>query len=134
MESQRTEKVVVTSTPNSLPVESVQTQTVTSRGSFSDFFVSKTNQVIFSIIGIIDLLLALRILLLLFGANQVGVASFIINITQIFVLPFAGIFPSQSAGNSYLDVAAIIGIIMYIVLGIILGIIIDLFSNKTVNE
>jgi len=131
MESQRTEKVTVSSTSNQLPVESVQTQTVTTKGSVSEFFVSKTNQVIFSIIGIIDLLLALRIILLLFGANQVGVASFIVNLTQIFVAPFAGIFPSPSSGSAYLDVAAIVGIVMYIVLGIILGIILDLFSNKT---
>lgn len=131
MDTKTTERVTITSTPNSLPAERVQTQTVTSRSSMSDFFVSKTNQIIFSIIGIIDLLIALRIVFLLLGANQVGIVSFIISITQIFVAPFAGIFPSPSADSVYLDVAAVIAIVMYLVLGLILGIIISLFSTKT---
>lgn len=129
MDTQRT--VTVTRPTQEQPVEALQTETVTTKGSFSDFFVSKTNQVIFSIIGIISLLLVLRIIFLLLGANQVGVVSFIISITQLFVAPFAGIFPSPSAGSAYLDVSAIVGIIMYFVLGVILGIIIDLFSRKT---
>lgn len=129
MDTQRT--VTVTRPAEPQTATAVQTETITSRGSFSEFFVSKTNQVIFSIIGIISLLLVLRIVFLLLGANQVGVVSFIISITQLFVAPFAGIFPSPSAGSSYLDVSAILAIVMYFVLGVILGIIIDLFSKKT---
>jgi len=129
MDTQRTERVTLTS---QLPASDgvVQRQTVTRQSSLSDFFVSKTNQIIFSIIGILNLLIALRIVFLLLGANQVGVVSFIISITQIFVAPFAGIFPSPSADASYLDVSAIIAIIMYFVFGVILSVIIKLFSTK----
>jgi len=128
MENETVEKVTVTQTP----AGSVKTQTVVRSGSpLSDFFVSKTNQIIFAFIGIIDLLLLLRIAFLLLGGNQVGVVSFIISITQIFVMPFTGIFPSPSSGNSYFDVAAVLAIIIYAVFGVILGIIIDLFSTKS---
>ena len=43
------------------PAGSVQTRTVTARSRFSDFFVSKVNQVIFAILGIINLLILLRL-------------------------------------------------------------------------
>jgi len=128
MDTQTVEKVTVTETPTG----NVQTQTVTQRGSsISDFFVSKTNQVILAIVGIIDLLLLLRVIFLLLGANQVGIVNFILNITQILVAPFTGIFPSASSGSSYLDVASIVAMILYLVFAFILGIIIDLFSTKT---
>jgi hypothetical protein len=127
MENETVEKVTVTQTP----AGSVQTQTVTRSGSpVSDFFISKTNQVIFAFIGIIDLLLLLRIAFLLLGGNQVGVVSFILSITNVFVMPFTGIFPSPTSGNSYFDVAAVLAIVIYAVFGVILGIIIDLFSTK----
>ncbi len=127
MPNDTVEKVTVTETP----VGTVQTQTTTKRGlSLNELFVSKTNQVIFTVVGIIDLLLLLRLGFLLLGANQVGIVSFILSLTQIFVAPFTGIFPSPSSGSSYLDMAALIAIIIYIVFGFILGFIIDLFSNK----
>lgn len=128
MDTNTVEKVTVTS-PS--PAGVVQTQQVRTRSSFSDFFVSKTNQVIFAIVSIIDLLIAIRVAFLLLGANQVGIVSFIISITQVFVAPFAGIFPSPSAGGSYIDASAILAIVAYLVLAIILGVILDLFSTKT---
>ena len=128
MEDKTIEKVTVTQTPTG----SVQTQTVVKKGSpVSEFFVSKTNQVIFAFVGIINLLLLLRIVFLLLGANQVGIVNFILSITQIFVAPFTGIFPSPSSGNSYFDVASLVAIIIYIIFGVILGVIVDLFSTKT---
>src|SRR6185369_5425118 len=126
MANETVEKVVVTHTPTG----NVEKQTIVRSGpSISEFFVSKTNQVIFAFIGVIDLLLLLRVMFLLLGANNVGVVSWILAITQVFVAPFTGIFPSQAAGNSYFDVASVVAIIMYLVFGVILGVIIDLFSN-----
>jgi len=133
MNTQVVKKVTVTQQdPTLVQAGNVQTETVTRNSPpFSDFFVSKTNQVIFAIIGIIDLLLLLRVVFFLLGANQVGIVSFIINLTQVFVAPFAGIFSSPSSGSSFIDVASILAIIIYIVLGIILGEVINLFSSKT---
>ncbi len=126
MDSETVEKVTVTQTPTA----TVQTQTVKTRGTVSDFFVSKTNQVIFTFVGIIALLLLLRIVFLLLGANQVGIVDFILSITQIFVAPFIGIFPSPSSGASYFEVASVVAIVIYAIFGTILGVIIDLFSTK----
>jgi uncharacterized protein YggT (Ycf19 family) len=127
-ESQTVEEVTVSQSP----AGATQTQTVTRKGmSVSDFFVSKTNQIIFAFIGIIDLLLLVRVVFLLLGGNQVGIVSFVMSITDLFVAPFRGIFPSPSSGDSYLDVAAIVAMVIYVVFGFILGVIIDLFSSKS---
>jgi len=128
MNSQTVKQVTVTQTPTG----NVQTQTVTrSDDIFSNFFVSKTNQIVFAIVGIIELLLFLRVVFLVLGANQVGIVNFIISLTQVFVTPFVGIFSSPSAGSSYLDVASIISMIIILLFGFILGTIINLFSSKT---
>jgi hypothetical protein len=128
MDNQVVEKVTVTQSP----AGEVQTQTITRGGSpVSDFFVTKTNQIIFAIVSVINILLLVRILFLLFGANQVGIVNFIIALTQIFVSPFAGIFQSPSSGSSYLDVASIVAILMYFGLGAVLAMLINLFSSKT---
>jgi len=137
MEDEVVEKVKVTKTDTQTPTGRIQTQTQTQtkKGSpLSDFVVSKTNQIIFTFIGIIDLLLLLRVIFLLLGANRVGIVDFILSITRIFVAPFTGIFHSPSSGDSYLDVASIVAMIIYLVFGIILGVIVDLFSNKTEKE
>lgn len=123
-----TKETVVTNSPN---VAASQTRTVTRRGFMADFFVSKTNQIIFGIIAIIDLLLLLRITFLLLGANRVGVVNFIMSLTDVLVAPFHGIFPAPSSGNSYLDVAAIVAIIIWAVIGFIIGIILEWFSTST---
>lgn len=108
------------------------TKTVVSRnGAFADFFVSKTNQVIFSIIAIIDLLILLRLIFLLLGANRVGIVNFILNLTQIFVAPFMGIFPSPSVEGAYLETASIMAIIIWAVFGYILSLIIGLFGRDS---
>lgn len=133
MDNEVVEKVTITEAPvTTAATGTVQTQTVTRRGSsLSEFFVSKTNQVIFTFVAIIDLLLLLRIVFLLLGANRVGIVDFILAITNIFVAPFIGIFPSPSSGDSYFDVAAIVAMVIYVIFGAILGVIIDLFSNRT---
>jgi hypothetical protein len=128
MDTQSVEEVTVKETPTGV----VQTQTVRKSGdASSEFLVSKTNQVIFAIVGIIDLLLLLRIMFLLLGANQVGIVRFIIDLTRIFVAPFTGIFSSPSSGSSYLDVASIVAIVIYLVFGFIVATIVNLFSRKT---
>jgi uncharacterized protein YggT (Ycf19 family) len=74
------------------------------------------------IFGLILLLLGLRIILLLFGANtSSGFVSFIYNASQPFVAPFRGIFPSQYLGSGFfIDTAAILAFIVY---GLVLSLI-----------
>lgn len=130
MENQvRKEEVMISSSPTG-DVQS-KTTVVSTQEPPNEFFVSKTNQVIFAIVGIIDLLLLLRILFLLLGANQVGIVNFIIKFTDVFLIPFVGIFKSPSTGDSYLDVAALVAILVYGLFAFILSMIVNLFSKRT---
>jgi hypothetical protein len=70
------------------------------------------------IIGAITALLAARVLLNLLGANpEAGFSQFILLITQPFILPFTAMFASPSIGQSYIDSAALVGLVVYPVAG-----------------
>lgn len=127
------EEVNKTTVTKQDPFGNTASQTVTTRTSnfMGDFFVSKTNQVMFSIISIIDLLILIRFTLLMFGANRVDLVNFILNLTEVFVAPFRGIFPSQSIEGSYFEAASIVAIIMWTILGFIIATIINMFSTST---
>jgi hypothetical protein len=131
------ETVTTRQTPTAAPVvapagSTVQSKrVVTSTTPYSEFFVSKTNQVIFAFIAIIDLLLLMRFIFLLLGANRVGIVNFILLVTQVFVAPFIGIFPSPTSGASYFDIASLVAILVYVIFGYIIAMLISLFSART---
>ncbi len=68
----------------------------------------------FVVIGIISLVL--RVLLLLFNANlSAGFAQFIANVSNDYMQPFRGLFPSKEfPSGSYLDVSAMFAIVVYL--------------------
>lgn len=111
----------------------IQKQTsITKDISFSDFIVLKTKEIIFTIVGVISLLLFIRIILFLLGASQIGIVSFIISITQIFIAPFVGIFSSVGTiGNSYFDIASMVAIVFYLIFGTIFAAFVGLFSSRS---
>lgn len=96
-----------------------------------EYSLAKLNQVIWALISIIELFLVLRFMFLLTGANNVGFAAFIYNLTNIFVAPFRGIFASPAYGQTYFDTAAILAMVMWLVIGFVLTTIIRLFSTRT---
>lgn len=72
------------------------------------------HRVVWYIAGVIIALLAIRVLLYLFGANQgAAFVDFIYSITWIFAAPFYGIFPQPAYGESVLDTASILAMIIY---------------------
>lgn len=120
-------ETVTSHSPNSVS----QTRTVSRKSFLGDFFVSKINQIIFGILGIISLLLLLRIFFLAADANRVGIVSWLIDFTNIFVAPFQGIFAAPATGNTYIDVAAILAIIIWSIAATILSVVLDWFSSST---
>ncbi len=75
------------------------------------------------IVWIVSVLLIIRIVFKLLGANAGNVFSnAIYSVTQPLVVIFEGIFPNQTASEigGYLDMAALIALIIVIVLGIAL--------------
>jgi uncharacterized protein YggT (Ycf19 family) len=66
------------------------------------------------LIGVVAL--SIRVFLLAFSANtSAGFTNFILNLSNDYLQPFRGIFPSKSVGETgYLDVSAIFAIIIYL--------------------
>lgn len=68
--------------------------------------------------GALEILLALRFLLLLFGANQDNLfARFIYNFSAPFAAPLSNLFPAPSFGSTNIfDINIIVGMVAYAIL------------------
>jgi hypothetical protein len=78
----------------------------------------KITQVIWLLLGILEALIALRVIFKLVGVN--GGNSFAIliyGITGFFVAPFASLAGAPSAGNIVLEVSSIIAMLVYLLIG-----------------
>ncbi|HET7035823.1 MAG TPA: hypothetical protein VFI42_09110 [Thermomicrobiaceae bacterium] len=79
---------------------------------------SKISNVVWTIIGLIEALIALRVILKLIGANAGnGFVSFIYSLSGVFVAPFLGIVSDPTSGNSILEINSLIAMLVYLILG-----------------
>jgi len=99
-----------------------------SRGAYTEpvgpgplYYVRRVLSLFF---GILAVLIALRILLLLFVANQSNnIVDFVYNVTEPFVAPFRGIFSFDAVspgGGSVFDVAALVALIGWLLIYLLL--------------
>ncbi len=76
--------------------------------------VTLAKRIVWFIAGFIIVLLALRVVLQLLGANDAaGFVSFIYAISDPFAAPFYYMFPEPTRGVSTLDISSIFAIIIY---------------------
>jgi hypothetical protein len=116
------ERRVVTRTDDPAVVPGTSTNQVVERTDVSPSGGEMLRRVVTLIFGIIQTFIVLRIVLLLLNAREGNdIVSFILNVSQIFVAPFIGIFNSDAltAGGSVLDVAAIAALVGWTVLELI---------------
>lgn len=108
MDRRRETEVVETNEP----VETRQ-RTVVADDTADGRIVAK--RVVWYIAGVIIALLAIRVILLMLGANrEAGFVDFIYAISGIFAAPFAGIFPAPTYGGQFFfDSASVVAIIVY---------------------
>jgi hypothetical protein len=124
--------VQTTKTSQQLGDTSVNKETVVASNTVDrqEFKTAKTNQIIWLFIHLIAILIGLRIVFLLLGANMSGFASIIYNLSQPFVVLFQGIFPAARANGSYFDSAAILALVVWYLLGFIITYIINVVGSK----
>lgn len=80
-------------------------------------FSFKTTQLIWLGLGIVEALIAMRVVLKLIGANPESIfATFIYNLSDIFLFPFAGLVGTPTAGNISLELSSIIAMFVYALL------------------
>ena len=110
-------------------VSSSETRRVTSSPDGAEV----ARRIISVIFGLIELVIALRIILLALGARTGNdIVSAILNISQVFVAPFEGIFRTDAlhAGGSVLDLAAISALIGWAILWAVLLWVVGVFGRS----
>jgi hypothetical protein len=115
------ERQVVTRTDAdpAVPATSVQSNQVVERTTVSPSGGEMLRRVVVLIFGIIQAFIVLRIVLLLLNAREGNdLVAFILNVSQIFVAPFIGIFNQDAlaSGGSVLDIAAIAALVGWTIL------------------
>lgn len=79
--------------------------------------VKKAIQVLYFILGVIEVLLLTRFLLLLLGANiYAGFAQLIQTLTDPLMAPFAGLFPPRQGEVSTFSMSTLVAMAVYAVL------------------
>jgi uncharacterized protein YggT (Ycf19 family) len=77
----------------------------------------RVRQIIFFILSVLETLLVIRFFLKLLGANPDALfTTFIYSLTELFVVPFEGVFFSPQTRGSMLDLAALLAMIVYALL------------------
>ncbi len=74
-------------------------------------------QVVWWIVGLIDVLIAIRFLLKLFGANPAPFVRFMYDLTWPLVAPFHGIFNTAQEGRSILEPESLVAMAIYALIG-----------------
>jgi YggT family protein len=96
----------------------------------------KAAQLIWLVVGAVEVLIGLRGLLKLIGANpDNGFASFVYNFAGLFLAPFLSLTGSPSSGGMVLEVPSIIAMLLYALLGwAIIGVVLPLFERNTTRS
>lgn len=76
--------------------------------------IFRFNQIIWYILGLIEVLLGFRVLLKVLGANPTGFTNLIYTLTYPLTSPFSGILGVTATGNSVFEWSTIIAGIVYL--------------------
>lgn len=94
--------------------------------------IYRGTQVVWYILGIVEVLLAFRFVLKLMGANPAaGFSSFVYGVTYIFATPFLSVFHISQVAGSIIEWTTLLAMFVYWVIA--LGIIKLLLIGKTVS-
>jgi hypothetical protein len=77
-------------------------------------FTFKASQLIWLGFGILEVLIALRIGLMLIGANPGSpIVAMIYGITSLFLIPFVGLIGSPTVGSMVLEISSMFAMLVY---------------------
>jgi hypothetical protein len=113
------ERRVVTTQDDPASVPTPGTSQVVERTQVTPSGGEMLRRIVVLIFGIIQVFIVLRIVLLLLNAREGNdLVSFILNVSQVFVAPFVGIFNTDAlrASGSILDIAAIAALVGWTIL------------------
>jgi hypothetical protein len=86
--------------------------------SSGSIIASRASHTIWTIVGFIEALIAIRVILKLIGANAAnGFVNFIYDFSHFFVRPFLGIVSDPTSGKSILEINSLIAMLVYLLIG-----------------
>jgi hypothetical protein len=92
----------------------------------------KGTQIVWYILGVIEVLLAFRFILKLMGANpEAGFSSFIYGLSYVFAAPFLQVFSTSSLAGSTFEWTTLLAMLVWWIIAF--GIIKLFFMSKTVS-
>lgn len=101
--------------PGIRTIENVQ-RVVPEEGDKAKTTIFKTNQVVWYILGVVEVLLFFRLILRGLGANAAsGFVRFVYDVSLPFAAPFLGIFRSASSGPAVIEWSTIVAMLVYLV-------------------
>jgi YggT family protein len=95
----------------------------------------KISQVIWLLVGIIEISIGLRVILKLIGANPDNdFARFVYGVAALFVGPFFGLTGSPASSGMVLEVPSLIAMLVFGLLGwLVISFILPLFARTTTS-
>jgi len=136
-----TKEVVTTPAPattqvvtTAAPVAAVDRTTATAYDPYAGRRQSAYRLVaaIYLVFGVIEAIIAIRIILRVLGANpQAGFAQFIYGLSAPLVAPFAGLFGNPASGGSVLELHSIVALIVYALVAWLIGRLVWLMLGET---
>ena len=106
----RREETVTTQQPGYAATEQVTRDVAAERR----LWLFQINRIVYTILGILEILLGLRFVLHLIAANpNSGFTVFIYGITGVFVAPFTGLIGTPASGGTTLEVTTLIAMAIY---------------------
>jgi len=111
-------------------------RTVRDVGAEYQLKLAKAAQLIWLFVGSVEVLIGLRVLLKVIGANPDNdLARFVYNFSALFLAPFFGLIGSPAAGGMVLEIPSLIAMLLYGLLGWgIVRVILPLFSRPTTSS
>jgi hypothetical protein len=131
----RREETVVTQQPGYATTE----QTVRDVAAERRIQVYQLTRIIWGLLTLLEIMLGLRFLLKLLGANEAsGFGTLVYGATALFVAPFTGLFSSWFAGPMVLEVTTLVAMAIYglLIWGVVrvLGIALERTGARTVTR
>jgi uncharacterized protein YggT (Ycf19 family) len=94
-----------------------QTNVRSQSGQEQRLFSFKATQWIWLVLGIVESLIAMRVVLKIIAANPGSpFAAFIYNLSAVFLYPFAGLVGTPATGGMVLEISSIIAMMVYALL------------------
>ena len=124
-------------------MEQVSTQQTTTRvqgtsqtpgGYQKKKVIFRAYQIIWYILGVVEILLVFRILFKALGANPTGFVSFIYNLSDPLALPFAGIFQITVAKTNLIEWSTFVAMAVYAIVAYGVVKLIQLIKPTTPQE